>query len=53
VTDLNALPDDLPVPVDDGAADHLPGSPLPALGWVATTGETVELDQLGPGRGVV
>ena len=53
MTDLNALPDDLPVPGDDGAADHLPGSPLPALAMVATNGETVELDQLGSGRSVL
>lgn len=53
MTDLNALPDDLPAPVDDGAADHLAGSPLPALALVATSGETVELDQLGPGRSVL
>jgi peroxiredoxin len=53
VTDLNALPDDLPVPVDDGAADHLPGAALPALALVATSGELVELHRLGPGRSVL
>jgi peroxiredoxin len=53
MTDLNALPDDLPVPVDDGAADHLPGTSLPGLAVVATIGKTVELDQLGPGRSVL
>lgn len=53
MTDLNALPDDLPVPVEDGAADHLPHTSLPALALVATDGETVELDQLGPGRSVL
>jgi peroxiredoxin len=31
VTDYRQLPTDLPVPEDDGAADHLPGSALPAL----------------------
>jgi peroxiredoxin len=30
-TDPYALPPDLPVPEDDGAADHLPGLPIPAL----------------------
>lgn len=53
MTDLSALPDDLPVPVDDGAADHLPGVELPALALVATSGETIELDRLGPGRSVL
>lgn len=53
MTDLNELPDDLPVPVDDGAADHLPGTSMPALAVIATNGETVKLDQLGPGRSVL
>jgi peroxiredoxin len=53
VTDLNALPDDLPVPVDDGAAGHLPGVELPARALVATSGETIALDRLGPGRSVL
>jgi peroxiredoxin len=30
-TDWNWLPSDLPVPEDDGAADHLPGMDLPEL----------------------
>lgn len=33
------LPDDLPVPVDDGAADHLPGEALPPLELDATSGD--------------
>ena len=53
MTSFNALPDDLPVPVDDGAADHLPGASLPALSLVSTAGETVALDQLGRGRAVL
>lgn len=53
MTDLNALPDGLPVPVDDGAAEHLPGSPLPALEMRTTNGEAVELDQLGSGRSIL
>lgn len=47
------LPDDLPVPEDDGAADHLPGTALPALEFVGTSGEPVRLDQLGAGRTVL
>ena len=31
VTDFTQLPPDLPVPEDDGAADHLPGMELPSL----------------------
>lgn len=46
------LPDDLPAPVDDGAADHLAGSRLPALGLEATDGRIVSLAAL-PGRTIV
>ena len=46
------LPDDLPVPADDGAADHLPGMALPAIALPATDGASVRLDRL-PGRTVV
>ncbi len=53
MVDFNALPDDLPEPVDDGAADHLAGTSLPALTLVATSGEPVALDRLGPGRSVL
>jgi peroxiredoxin len=53
VTDLNQLPPDLPVPADDGAADHLPGRPVSHLALPATSGEAVVLDQLGPGRTVL
>jgi peroxiredoxin len=45
------LPDDLPVPDDDGAADHLPGTALPAVALAATDGTSVRLDEL-PGRTV-
>jgi peroxiredoxin len=31
MTDFAALPPDLPVPEDDGGADHLPGAELPSL----------------------
>lgn len=46
------LPDDLPVPDDDGAADHLPGLELPALSLPATDGTTVALQDL-PARTVI
>jgi peroxiredoxin len=41
--DFHALPPRLPVPVDDGAADHLPGMRLPALALRATSGGEVDL----------
>jgi peroxiredoxin (alkyl hydroperoxide reductase subunit C) len=50
--DLYTLPDDLPVPEDDGAADHLPGSGLPDVALPATDGTEVRLSDL-PGRSVV
>jgi peroxiredoxin len=44
------LPDDLPVPEDDGAADHLPGLPLPDLGLPSTDGGAeANLARLGEG----
>lgn len=43
MTGFRALPPDLPVPEDDGAADHLPGLRLPSLALPATTGRTVNL----------
>jgi peroxiredoxin len=46
------LPDDLPVPQDDGAADHLPGMRLPPIPLASTSGEVVDLSTL-PGRTVV
>ncbi len=51
--DPYTLPDDLPAPVDDGAADHLPGRALPrALALPATDGSEVVLGSLA-GRTVV
>lgn len=47
--DPTRLPDDLPVPVDDGACAHLLGMRLPSLSLPSTSGRTVALDQLGPG----
>ncbi len=40
------LPSDLPVPTDDGAADHLPGMRLPPIPLMSTAGETVDLSAL-------
>lgn len=49
---VNQLPADLPVPVDDGACDHLPGLRLPSVPLRSTAGETVDLALL-KGRTVV
>jgi peroxiredoxin len=46
------LPSDLPVPVDDGAAAHLPGRVLPGVALAATDGSRVSLARLA-GRWVI
>jgi peroxiredoxin len=46
------LPPDIPVPQDDGAADHLSGTKLPDLALPATAGPAVNLSRL-KGRTVV
>jgi peroxiredoxin len=51
--DLLKLPEGLPVPVDDGAASHLPGRAMPALSLPATDGRQVDLAALGDGRTVI
>jgi peroxiredoxin len=50
--DISILPPDLPVPVDDGACDHLPGMRLPAIPLHATRGHDVVLASV-PGWAVV
>jgi peroxiredoxin len=45
--DVYTLPDDLPAPEDDGACDHLPGDRLPHLRLPATSGEELNLAELG------
>lgn len=47
------LPAGLPVPVDDGAAEHLPGTVLPAVALPSTAGGTVRLDRAPAGRAVL
>lgn len=47
------LPPNLPVPQDDGAANHLPGRALPPMALPSTSGETVTIDALGTGRTVI
>ena len=50
---LQELPDDLPVPGDDGAAKHLVGMRMPKLTLLSTNGGSIALDQLGSGRTVL
>ncbi len=47
------LPADLPVPEDDGAADHLPGTAIASIELRSTSGALVALDQLPRGRTVL
>ncbi len=49
---FDELPGDLPIPVDDGAAEHLIGSAVPPLPLPATSGHDVALHEL-PGRTVL
>jgi peroxiredoxin len=50
--DLYSLPPGLPVPVDDGACNHLPGLRFPSIALPSTAGRQVDLAAL-PGRTVV
>ncbi len=50
---LEELPTDLPVPIDDGAADHLLGMHLPSIELRSTTGDTVDLSEVGSPWAVV
>lgn len=52
MTSYMTFPDDLPAPVDDGAASHLPGLELPIIPLPATDGRMVDLSALS-GRAVV
>jgi peroxiredoxin len=52
IPELFSLPDDLPVPTDDGACAHLPGERLPRLALPSTDGGPIDLS-LVAGRTVV
>ena len=43
--DLSQLPDDLPVPVDDGACDHLEGMLFPSLMLSTSSNRSVDLSK--------
>lgn len=43
---LTELPQDLPVPVDDGACDRLLGASLPSIALASTQGGAVDLSQI-------
>jgi peroxiredoxin len=49
VSGFHELPDDLPAPEDDGAADHLPGLDLPDLSLSSTVRGEANLAALGEG----
>ena len=46
MTNLSELPKDLPVPKDDGAADHLVGLPVPSLQLRSTANRMVNLAEV-------
>jgi len=53
MSDFNRLPADLPIPRDDGAADHLVGRPAPEVELTSTAGDTIALDALPEDRCVI
>ena len=53
MTDFTTLPDNLPVPRDDGAADHLTGLPMPELSVQTSDRQSLDLAATGPGRTII
>ena len=51
--DLKTLPKDLPVPVDDGAANHLSGMIIPSIALSSTANRSVDLAAVSEERLVV
>src|SRR5919109_4839491 len=47
--EYHELPADLPVPEDDGAADHLPGAAVPPLRLARAGGGELDLAEAAPG----
>lgn len=52
-SDPYVLPPDLPVPIDDGAADHLAGEPVPRLALPSTAGRQIDLAREAEGTMVL
>ena len=46
IVKLDTLPDNLPIPLDDGGADHLVGLTLPPLTLAGTDGSSVDMRAL-------
>jgi peroxiredoxin len=46
MANLSQLPDDLPVPQDDGSTDHLNGLRLPQISLRSTSGKDIDLGQI-------
>ncbi len=53
MSEFTSLPAELPVPLDDGAAAHLPGMRMPAVSLPSTSGESVDLTASRAGRTVI
>jgi peroxiredoxin len=53
MSSLTELPPGLPVPEDDGAADHLPGMRMPRVSLRSTGGRDVDMADLGDRRTVL
>ena len=49
-TDFTSLPENLPVPEDDGAAVHLPGSEVPSIALRSTLGGKLDLAEAAQER---
>jgi peroxiredoxin len=47
--DFSILPEDLPRPADDGAADHLAGMPMPSVALPSTRGDLIRVDLVPEG----
>jgi peroxiredoxin len=53
LSDLHSLPAELPIPVDDGAADHLQGLQVPRVVLTSTLGGELDLAEAASGLVVV
>lgn len=53
MNDYTSLPDNLPVPQDNGEAKHLQGMAMPPLELTASDGTPVALNSLGAGRSII